>query len=181
MYRGIVVIAGVLAAVAAQAAPIDAAKSSVSSSGKQLGVPVTGTFKKVSGDVSFDASKLATSTAHIDVDVTSYDMGLPEYNKNILSAEWFDAAKFPKASFVSSSIKGAGTAYTVSGKLTLKGKVQSVSFPVTIKTVGTTQQFDGALTVKRTAFGVGSGDWADTSVVADDVVIKFHVIVPVKK
>lgn len=182
MYKQLLLGTGaILVLMSANATPIDVTKSTVTSSGKQLGVPVTGIFKKVSGDVSFNPAKLPTSTARVDIDIASYDMGMPEYNKNILTAEWFDAAKFPKATFVSSSIKGAGSAYTVTGKLTMKGKVQNVTFPVTIKTVGATQQFDGAFTVKRTAFGIGSGDWADTSVVADDVVIKFHLIVPVKK
>ncbi len=164
----------------AMAAPIDASKSTISSTGKQLGVAVTGAFKKFSGDVTFNPAQPATGSAKIDVDVASYDMGLPEYNKNLLTPEWFDAAKFPKAAFRSTSIKGSGSNFTVTGQFTLKGKVQNVSFPITVKTVGATQVFDGTLTVKRTAFGVGSGDWADTSVVADDVAIKFHIVVPVK-
>lgn len=163
----------------AHAAPIDASKSTVTSTGKQLGVAVTGTFKKMSGDIRFNPAQLAQSSAKVDILVASYDMGMPEYNKNLLTPEWFDAAKYPKATFRSTSIKGSGSQFTVSGQFGLKGKVQNVSFPVTVKTVGATQVFDGTLTVKRTAFGVGSGDWADTSVVADDVDIKFHVVVPV--
>lgn len=165
---------------AAMAAPIDASKSTISSTGKQLGVAVTGAFKKFSGDVTFNPAQPATGSAKIDVDVASYDMGMPDYNKNLLTPEWFDAAKFPKATFRSTSIKGSGSNFTVTGQFTLKGKVQNVSFPVVVKTVGATQVFDGTLTVKRTAFGVGSGDWADTSVVADDVAIKFHIVAPVK-
>lgn len=162
------------------AAPIDASKSTVTSAGKQLGVAVTGKFKKISGDVTFNPAQLAKSTANLVIDVASYDMGLPEYNQNILTAEWFDAAKYPKAFFTSTGIKGTAGQYTVTGKFTLKGKVQNIAFPVQFKQVGATQVFDGAFVVKRTAFGVGSGDWADTSVVADDVKIQFHLVVPVR-
>ncbi len=165
----------------ASAAPIDSAKSTVSATGKQIGVPVTGQFKKVTGDVTFNAAQLAQSTAKIEIDVGSYDMGMADYNKNVTGSEWFDSAKFPKASFVSTGIKAAGSGFSVTGKFTLKGRVQNVTFPVTVKTEGTNQVFDGVLQVKRTAFGVGSGDWADTSVVADDVAIKFHIVAPVKK
>lgn len=175
-----VLLTGLLSAMA-YAAPIDASKSTVTSTGKQLGVAVTGSFKKISGDVTLNAAQPAQSSAKIDIDVASYDMGMPEYNKNLLTPEWFDAAKYPKATFRSTSIKGSGANFSVTGQFGLKGKVQNVSFPVTVKTVGATQVFDGTLTVKRTAFGVGSGDWADTSVVADDVAIKFHIVVPVKK
>jgi polyisoprenoid-binding protein YceI len=166
----------------AQATPIDIAKSSVTATGKQMGVPVTGKFKKMSGDVVFNPSQLATAKAKIDIDIGSYDMGMVDYNQNIIGADWFNAAKFPKASFVSTSIKSASAnQYIVSGQFSLKGRTQNVSFPVMLKSEGTDQVFDGVLTVKRNAFGVGSGDWADTSVVADDVAIKFHIAVPAKK
>ncbi len=175
-------VMAVLGVQSAQASPIDIAKSTVTATGKQMGVPVTGKFKKMSGDVVFSPTQLATAKAKIDIEVGSYDMGMADYNQNIVGADWFNAAKFPKASFVSTGIKAAATnSYVVSGQFSLKGKTQNVSFPVTLKTEGADQVFDGALTVKRNAFGVGSGDWADTSVVADDVTIKFHIVVPIKK
>lgn len=175
-------IATLLTVTAVHATPIDAAKSHVTATGKQLGVPVTGKFKKITGDVVFNAAQLAQSKARIDIAVGSYDMGMADYNQNIIGADWFNAAKFPKSSFVSTGIKAAGAnSYTVSGQFTLKGRVQAVSFPVTVKAEGANQVFDGVLTVKRNAFGVGSGDWADTSLVADDVAIKFHIVVPAKK
>ena len=41
---------------------------------------------------------------------------------------------------------------------------------------GATETFDGALPIKRTQFDVGTGEGKDTSIVADDVVIKFHIV-----
>ncbi|HYS64427.1 MAG TPA: YceI family protein, partial [Paraburkholderia sp.] len=61
-------------------------------------------------------------------------------------------------------------------KLTIKGKSQTVVVPVTIASQGATQTFDGTLPIKRTQFDVGTGEWKDTSVVADEVVIKFHIV-----
>lgn len=166
----------------AHALPIDAGQSTVTATGKQLGVPVVGKFKKISGDVNFNPAQLATANAKIEIEVGSYDMGMADYNKNVIAADWFDAAKFPKSSFTSTSIKAAAAgSYTVTGQFSLKGKVQTVSFPVTAKAVGANTVFDGVLTIKRNAFGVGSGDWADTSVVADDVAIKFHIVAPTHK
>ncbi|GAC1368810.1 MAG: YceI family protein [Aquirhabdus sp.] len=174
-------LATLLTVTSTLAAPIDAAKSTVTATGKQLGVPVTGKFKKITGDVVFNSAQLAQAKARIDIDVASYDMGMADYNQNIIGADWFNAAKFPKASFVSTGIKAAGAnSYTVTGQFTLKGRVQNVAFPVTVKTEGAAQVFDGVLTVKRTAFGVGSGDWADTAVVADDVAIMFPSAAPTK-
>jgi polyisoprenoid-binding protein YceI len=165
-----------------RAVPIDVAKSSVSAVGQQLGVPVTGKFNKINGEVVFNSAQLAQSKARIDIDVASYDMGLPEYNQNVIGPDWFNAAKFPKASFVSKSMKAvSANRFMVSGQFSLKGRAQNITFPVTLKRVGTDHIFDGVFMIKRTAFNVGSGEWLDTSVVADQVAINFHIVVPVHK
>ena len=49
-------------------------------------------------------------------------------------------------------------------------------FPLTVKTEGGKQVFDGALPIKRLTYNIGEGEWKDTSMVADDVTIKFHVV-----
>jgi len=64
----------------------------------------------------------------------------------------------------------------VTGKLTIKGKTATVTLPVEMTQNGATQTFDGVLPIKRSAFNVGTGEWKDTSVVADDVQIKFHIV-----
>ena len=69
---------------------------------------------------------------------------------------------------------GAGK-LTVSGKLTLKGKSANVTFPLTVKAAGAKTVFEGQLPIKRLAFNIGEGEWKDTSMVADEVVIKFRV------
>ena len=48
--------------------------------------------------------------------------------------------------------------------------------PVTVTQQGATQTFDGTLPIKRSQFDIGSGEWKDTSVVADEVSIKFHLV-----
>ena len=159
-------------------AQVDLTKSTVSATAKQLGVPIEGNFKKFTATIMFNPAQLAKASAKVEIDVASYDMGAPEYNKEVAGRDWFAAAQFPKASFVSTSIAAAAAGkYTVAGKLTLKGKTVDVTMPVTVKTDGASQVFDGALPIKRNAFNIGDGEWKDTSVVADEVVIKFHVVV----
>ena len=63
----------------------------------------------------------------------------------------------------------------MSGKLTIKGKTTDVAFPMTVKNDGARQVFEGALPIKRLTYAIGEGEWKDTSLVADDVVIKFRV------
>ena len=158
-------------------AQVDLGKSSVTATAKQLGVPIDGTFEKITAAINFHPDALAKSSAKVEIDVGTYDMGSPEYNKEVTGKEWFNAAQFPKASFVSSSITAAGgEKFTVVGKLSLKGKVADVTMPVTVKNGKGVRIFDGVLPIKRTAFQIGEGEWKDTSVVADEVLIRFHIV-----
>lgn len=161
----------------AAALKVDPAKSSVSAVFKQMNVPVEAKFKKFSAQINYDASKPETSKAMLDIDITSFDLGDPEYNQEVLKKEWFNAAQFPKASFASTAIKpnGSGKMH-VSGKLTIKGKTADVQFPITVKKEGAASVFEGALPIKRLAFAIGEGEWKDTSMVADEVLIKFRIV-----
>ena len=168
---------------AALAAPlkVDSNKSTVSAVFKQLNVPVEAKFKKFTAVIDFDSAKPQNAKASVEIDIPSFDLGEPEYNKEVLKKEWFNAAQFPKASFIASTIKPsagapAGSKYDVTGKLSIKGKTADVSFPLIVKKEGNSQSFDGALPIKRLAFNIGEGEWKDTGMVADEVIIKFHVI-----
>ena len=155
----------------------DPAKTSVSAVFKQMNVPVESKFTKHRVVIDYNAAAVDSSKATVEVDTASLDMGDPEYNKEVAKKEWFNSAQYPKATFVSSSIKSAGAGkLTVAGKLTIKGKVTDVAFPVTVKTEGGKQVFDGAVPIKRLAFNIGEGEWKDTGMVADEVTIKFHVV-----
>ncbi|MBO9537164.1 YceI family protein [Herbaspirillum sp.] len=176
-------IGAIALATAAQAAPlkIDAAKSTVGATFKQLNVPVDAKFKKFTAAIDFDPAKPAAGKASIDIDIASFDLGEAEYNKEVQKKEWFNAAQFPKATFVASSIKPsagapAGTKFDVAGKLTIKGKSTDVSFPLAVKKEGNAQVFDGTLPIKRLTYNIGEGEWKDTGMVADEVNIKFHIV-----
>jgi polyisoprenoid-binding protein YceI len=167
----------VSAPVFAQAS-VDTAKSTIVATSKQMNVPVDGTFKKFTAQLDFDPAKPMAGSANLSIDTSSYDLGDETYNQQAYGHDWFDTAHFPTATFASSSIAPAGGAnqFKVSGKLTIKGKSQDVVVPVTVTQQGATQTFDGSLPIKRTQYDVGTGEWKDTSVVSDDVVIKFHIV-----
>jgi len=157
----------------------DAVASTVTVVFKQLNVPVEAKFKNINAQIDYDATRLNASKAIVEIDVASFDLGDPDYNKEVLKKEWFNAAQFPKATFVSSAIApGIAGKLTVSGQLTIKGKTADISFPLTVKQQAGHKVFDGALPIKRTQFNIGEGEWKDTSVVADEVVIKFHIVTP---
>jgi len=166
-----------LAASSAALADVDLSKSKVSAISKQMNVPTEGVFKKFSAQVKFDPAKAAQGSAQVTIDIASYDLGDKMYNDQVAGKDWFDAKTYPQATFVSTAIAPAGgNKYSVTGKLTVKGKTETLTVPVTVTQSGATQAFDGVLPIKRSAFNVGTGEWKDTSIVADEVQIKFHIV-----
>lgn len=176
--RRFLVLLALLATTALAATlKVDPAKSSVSATFRQMGVPVEAKFNRFTAQIDYDAAKPENAKASVDIEVASFDLGDPDYNSEVRKKEWFNAAQFPKAGFVSTKISAAGAGrLQVSGKLTLKGKTADVSFPMTVKKEGNAQLFEGSLPIRRLAFGIGEGEWKDTSIVADEVVIKFRVL-----
>jgi len=143
---------------------------------KQMGVPLTGHFKKFDAQVAFDASKLATSKVAFTVDMGSATLGSAEMDSELPKAPWFNAPKFPQATFTSATFKALGGGkYEVAGKLSIKGQTQDVTVPLTMAQTGPTTVATGVLPIKRLAFKIGDGDWADTSMVADEVQVKFKL------
>ena len=176
LFRSVALLAFALPALAAPL-KTDAGKSSVAAVFKQMNVPVEAKFKRFNAQIEYNPAKPETAKANIDLDVASFDLGDPDYNKEVQKKEWFNGAQFPKASFISSAIKPAAPGkLDVAGKLTIKGKTADVNFPLAVKQEGTTQVFEGALPIKRLVFNIGEGEWKDTSMVADEVVIKFRVV-----
>ena len=150
------------------------AQSSIAFEIKQMGVPVQGHFKKFDAQINFDAVKLATSKVTFTVDIASATLGAPEMDSELPKATWFNTAKFPQAQFTSSAFKALGGGkYEVAGKLAIKGQSRDVTVPLAMTQAGATTMASGVLPIKRLAFKIGEGDWADTSMVADDVQVRF--------
>lgn len=152
------------------------AQSEVAFVSRQMGVPVEGKFKTFSAQVAFDPAKLATSQIAFTVDTGSVDISR-EVNAELPKATWFNVASFPKATFQSSSIKRIdATRFEVTGKLSIKGLSSDVVVPVTLAQSGATTSATGAFPIKRLTFRIGEKEWADTSMVADEVQVKFKIV-----
>lgn len=152
------------------------AQSEVQFTARQMGVPLDGHFKKFSAQVAFDPAKLATSKISFTVDTGSATLGSRETDAELPKPAWFNVPKFPQAQFQSTSIRALGGGkFDVAGTLTIKGNTQNVSMPVTLTQAGATTTATGALPIKRLAFKIGENEWADTSMVADDVQVKFKL------
>ena len=168
----------VLAAAGAPACAqqVVAAQSEIAFTSKQMGVPVDGRFKKFDAQVAFDPKKPEAAKIGFTIDLASVALGVAETEAEVAKADWFDTKKFPQASFQSASVKAAGPGkYEVAGKLTIKGASQNVVVPVTLAQSGAATTATGAFVIKRLDFKIGDGDWKDTSMVANDVQVKFKL------
>jgi len=162
---------------AAEYTMLESDKSKLTFVYTQMGVPVDGLFKRFNTQLNFDPAKLANAKAVFDLDLASIDAGSDEANDEVAGKAWFNTKVFPRAKFESTGFKSLGAnRYEVSGKMTIKGRSQSVSAPFTLTAQGNTATVDGAFTLKRNDFGIGDGSWSDVSIVANEIQIKFHFL-----
>jgi polyisoprenoid-binding protein YceI len=152
------------------------AGSEIAFTTRQMGVPVEGKFGKFTAQVALDPKKPETGTVAFTIDTGSARFGSAELDAEVPKAAWLNVAKFPQASFQSTAIKAAGAGkFEVAGKLTIKGATQNVVVPVQVAQAAGTSTATGTFVIKRLAFKVGDGDWNDTSLLADDVQIRFKL------
>ncbi len=157
---------------------VQANESTVTFGYKQMGVAGEGRFRRFSAQVAFDPAKPANAKAYIGIDLSSIDTGLKDADEEMQGSLWFNTKVFPVATFVSTGVQAlGGNRYQLNGTLSIKGKALDMSVPVTFQPQDAGGAFDGALAIKRLAFAVGEGEWADTAAVADEVQIKFHFVV----
>jgi polyisoprenoid-binding protein YceI len=152
------------------------AQSEIAFVSKQMGVPVDGVFKKFDARIDFDPKKPEAGSVAFTIDTGSASLGIPQTDAELPKPEWFNARKFPQATFQSTAVKGLGAGrFEVAGKLTIKGNVRDIVVPVSVAQTAGTSVASGSFTIKRLEFKIGEGDWGDTGVVANDVQVRFKL------
>lgn len=160
----------------AHAQTVDPARSQIAFGFKQENVPGEGKFRKFTAQVSFDAAKPEATKASIEVDVASVDLGDAGWNNDIQGASWFNTKQFPKASFVANGAKAVGGGrFEAPAKFTLKGVTRDVMASFVAKPDAAGTLLEGSVPLKRVDFKIGDGPWADTSVVANEVAVRFRI------
>lgn len=152
------------------------AQSEIAFVSKQMGVPVEGKFRKFDAQVAFDPKKPEAARIAFTVDLGSASLGSAESEAELVKPAWFNTPKFPQATFQSTTVKGLGGGkFEVAGKLTIKGNARDVLVPVALTQAAGTTTATGTFTLKRLEFKIGDGEWADTSMVANDVQVKLRL------
>ncbi|KRG65675.1 polyisoprenoid-binding protein [Stenotrophomonas humi] len=136
----------------------------------------TAHFGNADGTLVYDAADVTKSTVEVTLPLSGLNSFTAKFDEHLRSADFFDAAKFPTATFKSTKVEAAGTnKLTVTGDLTVKGVTKPVVLDVTINGAGEHPMmkvpsvgFDATTTFKRSEFGIG----AYAPNVSDDVKVR---------
>jgi polyisoprenoid-binding protein YceI len=122
---------------------------------------VRGQFNKVTGTIRFDPEDITRSSVEMEIEVASLTTGIKKRDEHLLSADFFEAEKYPKINFRSTKIEKTGTN---SGKVTGDVTIHGITRPVTLEVnffgpvkspFGETSMGLTAMTVlNREAFGI---------------------------
>jgi polyisoprenoid-binding protein YceI len=118
---------------------IDPAHTSIEFSVRHMMVStVKGQFEKVKGSLELDDKDVTKSTVEVTIDVGSVNTHEPKRDGHLKSADFFDTAKFPTATFKSTKVQKAGkNKLKVTGELSLHG----VTKPVVLEVEGPTDAY----------------------------------------
>jgi polyisoprenoid-binding protein YceI len=164
LVTGALVLAAPLAFAEKSTWVTDPAHSEVDFSITHLAISnVHGRFGHVTATINYNDADVSKSTVKADIDVTGVDTGEEARNNHLKSPDFFDVAKFPTATFESTSVAKSGDGLTINGNLTLHG----VTKPVTLTAEGPRGPaagmdkkqhagFSATTTIKRSDFGIGS-------------------------
>lgn len=145
-----------------------------------IGAKVTGhhngSFKKFSGTIDY-AGQIETSRVSITIDSNSLETDAPDLTKHLKTADFFDVAKYPTATFESTAIRPGGekgATHTVTGNLTMHGQTKSISFPATIAVSPGEITVESSFAINRKDFGISYAGAPD-NLIRDDVALSLHV------
>jgi polyisoprenoid-binding protein YceI len=170
-----------LAATGALAAPRPLARegSQIGFTVKQMGVPVSGEFRRFDAAIDFDATSPEKSSASIRIEIGSLTTGDEEADEVAVNEDWLDKAHAPYATFRSSSIRTLGSGrYEARGTLNIRNRARDIVVPFAIQ-----DRPDGKLVItatfiiKRAEFGIGGGMWNEGGVVAEEIPVNVRLVV----
>ena len=175
--RAALAIALCTASVGAFAADyVQTTGSSLQFAGTYQGDGFSGSFPGFKTTFSFDPKQLASGKLDVAIPIASATVGNEEMDPEMRGAEFFDGRRFPQARYTATKFRAlGGNKYAADGTLSLRGVTKPVTLAFTW-TPGARPVLQGTATVKRLDFGVGGGEWADTSLLPNDIKVITKVV-----
>ena len=139
-----------------------------------------GIVARPSGTLTIDLKNPTADKVSITVPVANLTTGIPALDEHLAKPEFFDSAKFPTATFVSTGVKVEGTSAEITGNLTIKGITKPVTLDAELYGAGKAPPMMGGKenvgfvatgSIKRSDFGMGQavpivGDAIELKIVA---------------
>jgi polyisoprenoid-binding protein YceI len=141
-----------------------------------------GSFKQFAGAIDLVKNSVEGSRVSIDIEAGSVVTDEDDLTKHLKTPDFFDVAKYPKATFTSTKIEpgnAAGATHNVTGNFELHGIRKSIAFPATIQVAADSVSVNAEFAISRTDFGLIYPGKAD-DLIRDGVVIKLALKVPRK-
>jgi len=121
-------------------------------------------FGHADGTIVYDADKVSASSVQVTLPLTGLNALADQFYDHLTSADWFDATKYPSATFKSTKVEAAGEGkLKVTGDLTVKGVTKPVVLEVKLNKAGEQPMakraavgFDATAKLKRSDFGLGN-------------------------
>jgi polyisoprenoid-binding protein YceI len=139
--------------------------------GEKKGGKHDGGFKALTGSATINDVDITTLKIALEIDMNSTYTDVEKLTDHLKSPDFFEVKANPKSKFESTKIVKSGDGYTVTGKLTLRGKTKEISFPAKIEATGTGLTLASSFTINRHDYGVAYGK----GVVFDDVKLKVEL------
>lgn len=166
------------ATAAAESLAITPANSKVDFVASKVTRSHNGSFKQFSGKINLVPNSVPNSKVSIDIDTASVEADDPQLTGHLKTPDFFDVAKMPKASFVSTKIEPAsGGTFNVTGNLDLHGVKKSITFPANIQVAADSVSVNAEFAINRQDFGIVYAGKAD-DLIRDEVVMKLSLNVP---
>lgn len=163
---------------------VDAATSKIEFTGSKVTGKHDGGFKVFKGVIDLVGDKVEDSAVVFEIDMKSVFTDAAGLTDHLQNQDFFEVAKFPKASFISTKIvadtaKGAGN-YTVTGDMEIRGTKKSITFPAKITVAADAVTVASEFSINRKDFGIVYAGKAD-DLIRDDVVLRLDLKAPRKK
>jgi len=140
------------------------------------GQPAPGEFGELDVDLRFDPDAPERGHLKVRVPLGSADMGGAEVNRAIREPAWLNLAEFERAVFVSDAIRAQGEdRFLAVGELRLKGTKEPVEVPFHWHRKDERAVLEGETTIRRTRFGIGTGEWATGDPIGLDIRVRYKV------
>ena len=154
--------------------PIDTAASTIGFVGSKAVGKHEGKFTKFSGAVTLAGGKAEGGKVNVEIDLDSVKSDDEKLDTHLKAPDFFDVAKFPKATFTSTEIKAGGekgATHTVTGEFELRGSKKTISFPATITAGAEETTATAEFSINRKDFGIVYAGMKD-NLIRDEVLIK---------